>query len=201
MLNHNGHKIIDLGDDFYTKTKPHPMIDPSTRVDLLKEVANEEDTAIILLDNVIGYASNNEMASIVAKTVKEIKESLDNRDIIFISSVTGTLEDPQNYFNEVEKLKEAGIIVFDSNASAVKESINMLDKIEKGINTIITNEVTGIDGSYSLVKEGPKVINTGLEMFTESLIKNDATVVQYNWAPIASGDKRMAKILKLLKTK
>lgn len=203
MLNCGGHKIIDLGDDFYTKTKPHPMIDPSTRVEVLKDIVKEEDTAIVLLDNVIGYASNEKMASILSKTVKEAKEILlkEGKEVVFIASVTGTMEDPQNYSNEVETLKEAGILVFESNASAVRESINILEKIKECKCFVSSSTNEGIEKAYSLVKEGPRVINTGLEMFTESLTKNDASVVQYNWAPIASGDKRMAKILKLLKLK
>ena len=28
MLNALGHQVVDLGDDFYTVGRPHPMIDP-----------------------------------------------------------------------------------------------------------------------------------------------------------------------------
>lgn len=28
MLNAQGHQVVDLGDDFYTVGRPHPMIDP-----------------------------------------------------------------------------------------------------------------------------------------------------------------------------
>lgn len=199
MLNHNGHKIIDLGDDFYTKTKPHPMIDPSTRLEVLKDIVKEEDTAIVLLDNVIGYGSSKNMASILSKAVKETKEYLinKNREVIFVASVTGTVEDIQNYSEEVEILKEAGILVFDSNANAVKMSLKILDRIGEKVKDL-NSEAKALP---SLIEEGPKVINIGLEMFTESLVENGIETGQYNWSPIASGNKKMIRILKLLEDK
>src|SRR5690606_19323290 len=32
LLNADGFEVIDLGDDIYTQGKPHPMIDPDTRI-------------------------------------------------------------------------------------------------------------------------------------------------------------------------
>lgn len=39
MLDADGHQIIDLGDDFYTVGRPHPMIDPALRNQLIADPA------------------------------------------------------------------------------------------------------------------------------------------------------------------
>ena len=43
------------------------------------------------------------------------------------------------------------------------------------------------------------IINIGLGKFAETVKKYNAKVIQYNWAPIAGGDKRLAEILKKLR--
>ena len=58
----NGFEVIDLGDDIYTQGKPHPMIDPDTRVQFFQKAAQDESTAIILFDVVLGYGSHEDMA-------------------------------------------------------------------------------------------------------------------------------------------
>jgi FdrA protein len=42
-------------------------------------------------------------------------------------------------------------------------------------------------------------INVGLESFTESLIAQDAPVVQVDWRPPAGGDERLMAILERMK--
>nr|WP_250691962.1 hypothetical protein [Escherichia coli] len=38
MLDADSHQIIDLGDDFYTVGRPHPMIDPTLRNQLIADL-------------------------------------------------------------------------------------------------------------------------------------------------------------------
>lgn len=74
ILKDGVHEIIDLGDDIYTQGKPHPMIDPSKRQEMLAQAADEVTTAVILLDDVLGYGSHENMAKELAPTIKEIKK-------------------------------------------------------------------------------------------------------------------------------
>jgi FdrA protein len=112
--------IVDLGDDEFTVGKPHPMIDYSTRNKRILAEAQDAETAVILLDIVLGYGANmNPLAEIipVLKEVKQISQK-QNRVIPVVASVTGTESDPQNRNVVVDALKAEGVIVMESNAAA-----------------------------------------------------------------------------------
>ena len=49
--------FLDFGDDEFTVGRPHPMIDPSLRAERVVEEAKDPETAVILVDCVIGYGS------------------------------------------------------------------------------------------------------------------------------------------------
>lgn len=196
MLHHEHHEIIDLGDDKYTQGRPHPMIEPSLRVDELNKVLEMEETAIVLMDNVIGYGGHDDMASVFAPIIKKAKE--DKKEIIFIGSVTGTSNDPKSYEDQVQTLREAGAIICDSNALATKLAIQIIDYLNKE-EIVEESKVEANDKVMELIANKPKVINIGLKHFAETVKKYECEVAQYNWAPVAGGDKRLAKILEGLK--
>ena len=50
----------------------------------------------------------------------------------------------------------------------------------------------------NLINMKPSVINIGLKSFTEAIQASDAPVVQFNWRPIAGGDKKLMKVLQFL---
>jgi FdrA protein len=52
------HSIIDLGEEEFTKGRPHPMIDPTIRKFRILEEAKDPEVGVILLDFVLGYGSN-----------------------------------------------------------------------------------------------------------------------------------------------
>ncbi|MFN6784627.1 acyl-CoA synthetase FdrA, partial [Proteus mirabilis] len=62
MLDAQGHKIIDMCDDFYTQGKPHPMIDPYTRNKFISELSNKHDIGVLLVDYVLGYGATSDPA-------------------------------------------------------------------------------------------------------------------------------------------
>lgn len=195
MLHHEKHEIIDLGDDKYTKGRPHPMIEPSLRVDELNKVLEKEETCIVLMDNVIGYGGCADVASIFAPIIKESKDS--GKDVLFIGSVTGTSDDPHSYEEQVEKLREAGAIICDNNSAATKLAVQIIDYLNSDENS--TEEVEDNNKVSELISNKPKVINIGLKHFAETVKKYDGDVVQYNWSPVAGGNKRLAQILEKLK--
>ena len=119
------HSFIDYGDDQYTVGRPHPMIDPTLRNEALLEAAKDADTALILLDCVIGYGAHPDAAGELARTIAEAKAA---RDLPIIVSVCGTEGDPQGLAASREVLAEAGALVFPSNAQAVRFAKLVLDE-------------------------------------------------------------------------
>ncbi|MDF2523765.1 MAG: FdrA family protein [Clostridiales bacterium] len=203
MLEYNGHKIIDLGDDVYTRGRPHPMIDPSIRVQMLKDEAAKEETAVILLDNVIGYGGHDDMAGVFAPVIKEAiaMARTQEREIIFIASVTGTEGDPQVYSEQVKKLKDAGVIVLESNASAAVLAVDIVRYLQskeknKEIKDNLDSKRSNI---FDLLSDKPRVVNVGLKHFAETIEQHGGQVLQFNWAPVAGGNKRLNDMLAKLK--
>ena len=60
------HVCLDLGEEEYTSGRPHPMIDPEARLEVLRDVAEEPDVAVVLLDVVLGYGSHPDPAALLA---------------------------------------------------------------------------------------------------------------------------------------
>ena len=63
---------LDLGEEEYTKGRPHPMIDPAARREILREQAFGADVAAVLLDVVLGYGSHPDPAGEIAGTCADI---------------------------------------------------------------------------------------------------------------------------------
>src|SRR6185436_11078667 len=63
----NGHTFIDLGDDRYTRGRPHPMIDPEIRNAHVAAAAADPAVGAILLDVVLGYGAHPDPAGILLK--------------------------------------------------------------------------------------------------------------------------------------
>ena len=45
-----GHAVVDLGDDLFTRGKPHPMIDPEPRNARIVQETQDPETAVVLFD-------------------------------------------------------------------------------------------------------------------------------------------------------
>jgi FdrA protein len=82
-----GHRFIDLGDDPFTRGRPHPMIDPEIRNDRLATALEDPLVGVILVDIVLGYGAHRDPAGVLAK------EKLSRKTVI--ASVVGTEADPQ----------------------------------------------------------------------------------------------------------
>ncbi len=187
MLDVNGHKVIDLGDDFYTVGRPHPMIDPTSRQEEILKLANRPEIGVVLLDVVIGYGAGPAPAESVTSAIKKLREKR-QEPINFIATVTGTNQDPQGRDKEIEILKEAGIAV-----------VNNLPEAAALAFALITPRQAKTDLKPYPLLEGVKVINAGLRGFAEDLQSAGTPVVQFQWAPIAGGNQQLANILKRLK--
>ncbi len=180
------------------------MINPETRIDAIKQFASDPQTGIILFDVVLGYGSHPDMAGVLASVIKETldQSKTEKRSLYFIASICGTMRDPQGYAQSVKMLREAGVLVENSNAKAVRLALQIkgfsLEEIEK--KTIFPNyQKMNLPKPskkvMDLLENKPKVINVGLKSFNESIRDFGGEVVQYSWKPIAGGDRRLMRIV------
>ncbi len=122
------HTIVDMGEDYFTDGMPHPMIDPRLRSERIKKEMMDADTAILLLDCVLGYGSHSDPAGALVEAIKEGQRTLDNKHIVMIASVCGTELDPQIRSAQEEKLRQAGVIVTSTNAQAARLAAYVLSQ-------------------------------------------------------------------------
>lgn len=204
LLDAKGYEILDLGDDQYTQGKPHPMIDPSVRIEKLKEYGAAEDTGVILLDVVLGYGSHTDMANALKPTLEEIlsqaKEA--GRDLKIVGTVCGTLQDPQDYEQTKQTLKDAGVLVEDTNERAVRLALELLGmdftEEKKDFNEYTGEKERSVQPSEKLIdllKKKPRVINIGLESFGDTIKEFGGEAIQFDWQPRAGGDPKLIRIL------
>lgn len=117
-----GHTAVDLGEDEFTVGRLHPMLDPTLRNRRILREAQDPETAIIFLDIVLGYGAHPDPAGAAVEAIREAQAWLENerREVLFIASVCGTEGDPQNVNAQEAKLREAGVLVLESNAAATR---------------------------------------------------------------------------------
>src|SRR6266566_5066852 len=123
-----GHCAIDFGADEYTHGRPHPMIDPSLRLKRLQEEAGKAETAVILLDVILGYCAHADPASVHVPVIREalLKAKRDGRNLTVVISLCGTEGDPQRLSMQEAKFREAGAEVFMSNAEAAMRCVELV---------------------------------------------------------------------------
>ncbi len=117
-----GHTCIDMGTVIYTVGRPHPMIDFRFRQERLIKEASDAETAVIILDIVLGYGSHQDPAGEIAPIIKEAKDvaKKKGRYLPVIASICGTRRDPQDLLAQQEKLKEVRAVLMPSNAQAAR---------------------------------------------------------------------------------
>ena len=122
------HTLVDLGDDVFTRGRPHPMIDHRLRNERIVEEAKDSETAVILLDIVLGYGSHENPAAEMLPAIEEAKQVAQQggRAIVFVGSVCGTDGDPQKLKPQEEMLSDAGVLLSQSNAQAVKTALAII---------------------------------------------------------------------------
>jgi len=107
-----------LGEEEFTVGRPHPMIDNDLRIRRILQEAQDPETAIILLDVVLGFGSHPDPAGTVLKV-------LDGKKPV-IASVVGAEGDPQGWSRQVAALRAAGVIVAPSNAHAAELAASLV---------------------------------------------------------------------------
>lgn len=122
------HRILDLGDDEYTIGRPHPMIDPSVRMDMTVRAGSDPDVGVLLLDLVLGKGAHENPAAAVAASVKEARRlaAQDGRKLAALACIVGTAGDPQGLDAQKVQLEEADIEVLATNAAAARRALALV---------------------------------------------------------------------------
>ncbi|MDR5769244.1 MULTISPECIES: acyl-CoA synthetase FdrA [unclassified Caballeronia] len=110
-----GHTIVDMGDDDFTRGRPHPMIDPTLRDERVRAEMLDPATAVVLFDLVLGYGAADEPAQGLIALLAQLPR--ENAPLL-IAHVCGTESDPQVRSRQIDALREAGVLVAGCNAEA-----------------------------------------------------------------------------------
>lgn len=203
ILKKEGYEVIDLGDDVYTQGRPHPMIDATKRNEMMVEAGNDPETAAILIDIVLGYGAHDNMAGELEPAIKKViaDAKAQGRNLPVIGTIVGTDLDPQDYHNQQKILQDAGVILCQSNAQAVKTALALVGKpVHEDLKPILPEEAS--DAVMPAVSEDlqklltvDKFINVGLESFAKAINENGGHAVQFDWHPVAGGNVELQKAL------
>jgi FdrA protein len=109
-----GHVCLDLGEEEFTRGRPHPMIDPAARSELILREGADPSTAVVLLDVVLGHGAHPDPAGVLAPACAEVRA----RGPQVVAYVLGTEHDPQDRHEQCRKLEEAGCHLAPTNARA-----------------------------------------------------------------------------------
>lgn len=184
MLRTEQHRIVDLGDDVYTRGRPHPMIDPFGRNEMVVALAKDPDAGVLLADVVLGFGGHADPAGELAKAVAEMRAARgDGAPIAVVATLTGTLDDPQDHAAQVEKLESAGILIAGSVRAAVLLALRLIAP-RRGRR----------DTPPALLSQPAAVVNIGLRSFADDLKANGVEVVHLQWEPVAEGAERLRRL-------
>jgi len=114
-----GHRFLDLGDDAFTRGRPHPMIDPTLRLDLLRADLADPRTGVVVLDVVLGLGAHPDPAGAIA-------EVIDGASVPVVVCLCGTTGDPQGLTTQAATLVDAGAHVYLSNAAAARHAAALI---------------------------------------------------------------------------
>ena len=114
-------ECVDLGDDRYTRGRPHPMIEPELRNEHIARALADPGVGVLLFDVVLGYGAHADPARVLVQALQGASKPA-------IASVTGTEEDPQRWSRQVALLRAAGVQVAPSNAHAAALAASLITR-------------------------------------------------------------------------
>lgn len=126
-----GHTLIDFGSDEYTQGRPHPMIDPTLRLERIIQESKDPEVGVIALDFVLGYGAMENPVGVTLPAIKEAKKIAEERGqhLEILGFVLGTDGDTQNMSQQITLLEEVGVTI-----SSSVENVGLLSRgfVEKG---------------------------------------------------------------------
>lgn len=113
------HTFLDFGDDDFTNGKPHPMIDPTNRIERLLQEARDPQVGVIIMDFVLGFGSHEDPVGVMIDAIKKAKSiaKQDGRELEILGYVLGTDQDTPSMEKQVRMLTDAGVIWASSSTN------------------------------------------------------------------------------------
>lgn len=113
-----GHTFLDFGDDDFTNGRPHPMIDPTSRIQRLLQEARDPQVAVIVMDFVLGFGSHEDPAGAMLEAIKQAQAiaAADGRPLAILGYVLGTDLDTPSLEQQRRRLSDAGVILASSSS-------------------------------------------------------------------------------------
>ena len=112
--------LVDMGDELFTRGRPHPVMDPSILTDRLWTEGTDPEVGVILFDLLLGYAVHPDPVGTIRDTLAALRKQAaqDGRNLCFVASICGTRQDPQDISLQKQQLEALGVHVFYSNSKA-----------------------------------------------------------------------------------
>jgi succinyl-CoA synthetase alpha subunit len=128
----DGHVVLDMGAEEFTRGRPHPMIDARERRARLLSEAADPSVAVVLLDFVLGFGAAADPVGDLADAIESARRqaSDDGRELVMLAFVCGTAADPQDIDAQKQRLRDVGAFVLDTNAAAVESAARLLSAVE-----------------------------------------------------------------------
>jgi FdrA protein len=106
------------------------MIDPTLRLHYLTRAAQDSETAVILLDIVLGFCAHPHPAEFYGPVIARLREEAKaaGRVLPVIVSLCGTEQDPQRLSTQRALLEAAGALVFESNVAATLAAAALVNR-------------------------------------------------------------------------
>jgi len=122
------HVVIDFGDDTMTQGRPHPMIDPSLRLERIADEGDDPTCGVLLLDLILGFGSHPDPGDELAAAIASARQAAaaGGRELPVVVSLIGVENDPQGLSSCAKTLQASGASVFVSNAQATRHAMSLL---------------------------------------------------------------------------
>ena len=189
------HTIVDLGEDEFTVGRLHPMMDNDLRLRRLQQEAADTETAVILLDIVLGDGAHPNPSAELAPAIVAAKTAARSagRYLEVVALVLGSESDPQDAAEQIDQLLQAGARVETRTEAAA----SYVGRIITTLNSDSYGDIAPL--ALDAFTQPLDAINVGLESFYESLTVQGAAAVHVDWRPPAHGNEELMSILAKMK--
>lgn len=113
------HTFLDMGDDDFTDGRPHPMIDPSLRLQRLVQEADDPEVGVIAMDFILGFGSHEDPVGVTIPAIEEAraKAAARGQHLEILGYVLGTDLDTPAIAGQVAQLEAAGVTIASSSTN------------------------------------------------------------------------------------
>ncbi|KHK98894.1 FdrA family protein [Microbacterium mangrovi] len=113
------HTFLDMGDDDFTNGRPHPMIDPSLRLQRIVQEAEDPEVGVIAMDFVLGFGAHEDPVGVTIPAIAEAKAKAAARGqhLEILGYVLGTDLDTPEIAGQIAQLEQAGVTIASSSTN------------------------------------------------------------------------------------